>query len=78
MANRSSLQEIEIIRSYLPEWDLVPYPSMFKAPILQTFDSKGSPTQHIYHFNSQTRNIVMKDAILTRLFIGTLTVFAFE
>ncbi|ONK61137.1 uncharacterized protein A4U43_C08F26620 [Asparagus officinalis] len=33
---------------------------------------------HIYYFKSQTRDVVANDAILTRLFIGTLKGVAFE
>jgi len=54
-----------------------PYPPRFKAPTLQTFDGKGSPNQHIYYFKSQTGNVGSNDAMLARLFIGTLKV-AFE
>ena len=51
---------------------LVPYPPKFKALTLQAFDGKGSLNQHIYYFKSQTGNVVDNDAILARLFIGTL------
>jgi len=54
-----------------------PYPPMFKAPTLQTFDGKGSPNQHKYYFKSQIGNVVSND-ILTRLFISTLKGVAFE
>ena len=63
---------------YLVEWDLVPYPPKFKAPTLQAFDGKGSSNQHMYYFKSQTGNVVANDAILARLFIGTLKGLAFE
>ena len=63
---------------YPAEWDLVLYPPKFKAPILQAFDGKGSPNQHIYYFKSQTGNIVANDAILACLFIGTLKGLTFE
>jgi len=78
IANRSNLQETGVVRPYPVEWDVVPYPFKFKAPTLQTFDGKGSPNRHIYYFKSQTRNIVSNDAIMTRLFIGTLKGVAFE
>jgi len=51
---------------------------MFKALTLQAFDGKGSPNQHRYYFKSQTGNVVSNDAILARLFIGTLKGIAFE
>ena len=60
------------------EGDLVPHPPKFKALTLQAFDGKGSPNQHICYFNSQTANIVANDAILARLFIGTLKGLTFE
>ena len=34
--------------------------------------------EHIYYFKSQTGNVVSNDAILARLFIGTLKGVAFE
>jgi len=52
LASRKDLQEAGVVRPYLAEWDLVPYPSKFKAPTLQAFDGKGSPNQHIYYFKS--------------------------
>ena len=54
------------------------YPPKFKALTLQAFDDKGSPNQHIYYFKFQTGNVVDNDAILARLFIGTLKWLAFE
>jgi len=78
LTNRKGLQEVGVVRPYPAEWDLVPYPPKFKAPTLQAFDGKGSPNQHIYYFKSQTGNVVDNDAILARLFIGTLKGLAFE
>jgi len=78
LTNRKGLQEAEVVWSYPAEWDLVPYPPKFKAPTLQAFDGKESPNQHIYYFKSQTGNVVANDAILARLFIGTLKRLAFE
>jgi len=54
------------------EWDSVPYPPKFKPPTLLTYDGKSSPNQHIYYFRSQTGNVIGNDAIMARLFIGTL------
>jgi len=81
LANRRGLQEAGVVWLYPVEWDLVLYPSNFKAPTLQAFDGKGSPKQHIYYFKSQTGNIVTNDAILgllVRLYIGTLKGIAFN
>ena len=78
LTNRKGLQEAGVVRPYTTEWDLIPYPPKFKAPTLQAFDGKGSPNQHIYYFKSQTGNVVDNDAILARLFIGTLKGLAFE
>jgi len=41
-----------VVRPYLAEWDLIPYPPKFKAPTLQAFDGKGSQNQNIYYFKS--------------------------
>jgi len=57
---------------YPLEWDSVPYPPKFKPPTLHTYDGKSSPNQHIYYFWSQTGNVIDNDAIMARLFIGTL------
>jgi len=78
LANRKGLQEAEVVWPYPAEWDLIPYPPKFKAPTLQAFDGIGSPNQRVYYFKSQTANIVANDAILARLFIGTLKGLAFE
>ena len=78
LTNQKGLQEAGVVRPYPAEWDLVPYPPKFKAPTLQAFDDKGSPNQHIYYFKSQTGNEIDNDAILARLFIGTLKGLAFE
>ena len=43
LTNRKGLQEVGVVRPYLTEWDLLPYPPKFKAPTLQAFDGKGSP-----------------------------------
>jgi len=67
-----------VVKPYPVEWDIAPYPPKFKAPSLHTFDGTGSPNQHIYYFKSQTGNVVSNDAIMARLFIGTLKGVAFE
>ena len=77
IAHRGELQEVGEVRPYPVEWDDTPYPPKFKAPLLHTFDGKGSPNQHIY-FKSQTGNVVSNDAILVPLSIGTLKGIAFE
>jgi len=78
LANRKGFQEAGVVQPYPAEWDLIPYSLKFKAPTLQSFDGKGSPNQHIYYFKSQTGNVVLNDAILAHLFIGTLKGIAFE
>jgi len=78
LTNRDGLQEVGIVRSYPAEWDTALYPPKFKAPTFHIFDGKGSPNQHICYFKSQTKNVVLNDAILARLFIGTLKGIAFE
>jgi len=40
--------------------------------MLHTYDGKNLPKQHIYYFQSQTGNIIDNNAIMARLFIGTL------
>ena len=46
--------------------------------ILHMYDGKSSPNQHIYYFQSQTGNVIDNDAIMARLFIGTLKGIAFD
>jgi len=46
--------------------------------MLHTYDGKSSPNQHIYYFRSQTSNVINNDAIMARLFIGTLKGVAFD
>ena len=78
ISKRSNIQEVGVVRPYLVEWNSAPYPLRFKAPNLYAFDGKGSPNQCIYYFKSQTRKVVLNDAIIARLFIGTLKGVAFE
>ena len=65
-------------RPYPLEWDSVSYPPKFKPPTLHTYDGKSSPNQHIYYFLYQTGNVIDNDAIMARLFIGTLKGVAFD
>ena len=78
ISNRCNVQEVGVVRPYPVKWDSSPYPPRFKAPNLHAFDDKGSLNQHIYYFKSQTGNVVSNDAIMPRLFIGTLNGVAFE
>jgi len=56
----------------------MPYPPKFKPPTLHTYDGKSSPNQHLYYFRSQTGNVIDNDAIMAKLFIGTLKGLAFD
>jgi len=56
----------------------MPYAPKFKTPTLHTYDGKNSPNPHIYYFRSQTDNVIDNDAIMARLFIGTLMWVAFD
>lgn len=42
------------------------------------YDGKNFPNQYIYYFRSQTDKVIDNDAIITRLFIGTLNGIAFD
>ena len=72
LTQRDELKKIGAIRPYPLEWDSVPYPLKFKPLTLHSYDNKTSPNQHIYYFRSQTGNVIGNDAIVARLFIGTL------
>ena len=78
LAQRDELKKVGMTRSYLLEWDFILYLPKFKPPTLHTYNGKGSPDQHIYYFRSQTGNVINNDAIIARLFIGTLNVVAFD
>jgi len=78
LAQRDELKKAGMIRPYPLEWDSVPCPLKFKPPTLHTYDGKSSPNQHIYYFRSQTSNVIDNDAIVARLFIGTLKGVAFD
>ena len=72
LSQRDELKKVRMMRPHQLEWDSVPYPSRFKSPMLHMYDGKSSPKQHIYYFRSQTDNVINSDAIIAKLFIGTL------
>jgi len=49
-----------------------------QATYVHTYDGKGLPNQHIYYSRSQTGNVIENNAIMARLFIGTLKEVAFD
>jgi len=78
LPQRDELKKVGAVRPYPLEWNSVPYPPKFKPPMLHSYDGKSSPNQHIYYFRSQTGNVVGNDAIMARLFIGTLKGITFD
>jgi len=48
------------------------FPPKFKQLILNMYDDKSSPNQHIYYIRSQTGNVIDNDIVKARLFIDTL------
>ena len=72
LTQRDELKKVGAVRPYSLEWDSVACPPKFKPPMLHMYDGKSSPNQHIYYFRSQTGNVIDNDAIMARLFIGTL------
>jgi len=78
LTQREKLKKVGAVRPYPLEWDSVPYPLKFNPPTLHTYDGKSSLNQHIYYFRSQTGNVIDNDAIMARLFIGTLKGVAFD
>ena len=78
LTQKDELKKVGVVRPYPFEWDSVPYPPKFKPPIIHTYDGKSSPNQHMYYFRSQTNNVIDNDAIMARLFIGTLKGVAFD
>ena len=77
-AQRDELKKVGMTHSYPLEWHSVSYPPKFKLSTLHTYNSKSSLNQYIYYFQSQTDNIIDNDAIMVRLFIGTLKGVAFD
>ena len=71
LTQRDELKKVAMTNS-------VSYPLKFKPPTLHSYDSKSWPNQHIYYFWFQTDNVIDNDAIMTRLFIGTLKAVAFD
>ena len=78
LAQQGEMKKAGMVRPYPAGWDATPYPPRFKPPTLHSYDGKTSPNQHIYYFRSQTGNVINNDAIMTRLFIGTLKGVAFD
>jgi len=78
LTQKDELKKAGMTRPYPLEWDSVPSPLKFKPPMLHTYDGKSSSNQHIYYFRSQTGNVINNNAIMTRLFIGTLKGVPFD
>jgi len=78
LAQWDKLKKVGMTRPYPLEWDSVPYPPKFKPPTLHMHDGKSSPNRPIYYFWSQTSNLIDNDAVMARLFIGTLKGVAFD
>ena len=58
--------------------DLVPFPSKYKQPNLQSYNGLGSPQEHVCHFRALIGGISDNDALLIRLFASTLKEGAFN
>jgi len=78
LTQRDELKKVGAVCPYPLEWDLVPYLPKLKPPTLHTYDGKSSPNQRIYYFRSQASNVIYNDAIMARLFIGTLKGVVFD
>ena len=79
LAQRDELKKVGAGSSSLPfGMRFSTIPTKIKPPTLYTYDGKSSPNQHIYYFRSQTGNVIDNDAIMARLFIGTLKGVAFD
>ena len=78
LSQKDELKKVGMTRSYPLQWDSIPYPPKFKPPTLHTYNGKSSPNQHIYYFWLQISNVIDNDAIMARLFIGTLKGVAFD
>jgi len=77
LAQWDELKKVGTVRSYPLEWDFIPYPPKFKSATLHSYDGKTSLNRHIYYFRSQT-GMIDNDAIMAKLFIGTLKGVAFD
>src|SRR3954466_1367704 len=77
-SGRLEIQGAEITRPYPPGWDAEPCPKGFKVPALHSFDGTQLASQHVYHFKSLMGSVSNNEAMMTRLFFGTLQGVAFE
>ena len=78
LAQRDELKKVGMTHPYPLEWDSVACPPKFKPFMLHMYNGKSSPNQHIYYFRSLTGNMINNNAIMARLFIGTLKGVAFN
>lgn len=78
LTHKDILQKVRIIHPYLPEWDLVPFPTFYRAPKINQYYGKGSPSQHFHHFHSLIGNIMGNDALMIRSLIGSLKGIALD
>jgi len=53
-------------------------PPKVEATCVTYYNVKSSPNQHIYYVQSQIVNVIDKDVIVARLYIGTLKGFVFD
>jgi len=78
LIQRDELKKVGMTYPYPLEWDSVSYLPKFKPFTLHTYDDKSSLNHHIYYFRSQTTNVIDNNAIMVKLFIGTLKGVAFD
>lgn len=72
LTHKDTLQKVGIMHPYPSEWDLIPFLETYRALNINKYHRKGSPNQHLYHFHSLNGNAMDNDALMTRLFIGSL------
>ncbi|TKC11878.1 hypothetical protein, partial [Robertmurraya kyonggiensis] len=58
--------------------EFVPYPKGFVPPSFAQFDGTGNPRQHLAQYRALCCNISNNNALLLRLFVTSLSGFAFE
>jgi hypothetical protein len=65
------------VKSYPPEVDMVPFPSIYRHPQFIKFNGSGSPHEHVAHFLAACQDTTHNGALPLRQFMQTLSGPAF-
>lgn len=66
-------------QGYVPfKWNLIPFLETYRVLNIDMYHEKGSPNQCICHFHLLIGNAMSNDALMSRLFVGSLKGTAFD